>query len=273
MTLTHHFDAYTRLRRFVVLDWKRFELAWEHYAPLHRLTPDKWTQQATDAISDRLLESMSPGTIRRDLACLGAFAHWLVKQGAMPAVPPWTVPQAPPPRERYLTPDEMRKILAIPAPDWFKRATRICMLTAQRIDAVLSLRWTQIHSGVVDFTMGTTARMKGRGVAPVTDSLAAILAGPREHPDFVVSHKWRRVTYQQYLREWRRVCKAAGVVGATPHCIRHGVATALVADGVPLIEVSKMLGHKSSTLTQKVYAKFAPDYTRRAVERMGGMLG
>ena len=35
-----------------------------------------------------------------------------------------------------------------------------------------------------------------------------------------------------------------------------------------MIEVSKLLGHKDSRITERVYAKFSPDYLKRAIETL-----
>jgi integrase len=146
------------------------------------------------------------------------------------------------------------------------------MHTAQRIDAILGLKWGQIQHGVIDFNVGTVKRQKRRGVIPVIPAIQAVLDGCTSHPEYVIADDWRRVGYHKYLHEWQRVCKVAGVKDATPHCVRHGVATALIAAGVPLLEVSKMLGHVNSRITETVYAKFAPGYTLGATEKMGGWL-
>ena len=42
----------------------------------------------------------------------------------------------------------------------------------------------------------------------------------------------------------------------TPHGLRHSFASLLLADGVPVPEVSALLGHKDSYVTWKVYAHF-----------------
>ena len=54
----------------------------------------------------------------------------------------------------------------------------------------------------------------------------------------------------------------------TPHTLRHTVATHLVQDRVPIIEIAKLLGHKDSRITEKVYAKFGPDYLKKAVSSL-----
>ena len=42
----------------------------------------------------------------------------------------------------------------------------------------------------------------------------------------------------------------------TPHCLRDTFAVSLLEKGVPLEEVSKLLGHESIKTTEKSYAKW-----------------
>lgn len=269
MTLHYHFGHFRAAKRHEVLDWKRFELAWGHYTALHPLEPCQWTHQATDAATAALPHA--PGTLRRDLGCLSVFAKWLKREGLIASMPDWKMPSAPAPRQRYVSAEEMRRILATPAEMWFVQATRLAILTGQRIGAILDLKWTQIRGGVIDFNFGVSGRCKKRGTVPLTAGVREVLGGCALG-DRVINDELP-VNYFRYLREWRRVCKACGIEGATPHMLRHGVATELVAAGVPLLEVSKLLGHADVSTTQRVYAKFAPEFTLRATETMGGLVG
>jgi integrase len=61
--------------------------------------------------------------------------------------------------------------------------------------------------------------------------------------------------------------KAAGVTGYKWHDNRHTFASWLVQDGVPLDRVSKLLGHKSLTMTMR-YAHLAPNQLRQDVARL-----
>ena len=55
-----------------------------------------------------------------------------------------------------------------------------------------------------------------------------------------------------------------------PHCrvydLRHSYASALLSAGVPLLYVSKQLGHRKPTTTLKYYAKWIPSEDRRYVD-------
>jgi integrase len=66
----------------------------------------------------------------------------------------------------------------------------------------------------------------------------------------------------------RAAARRAGLPGVTPHVLRHTAATWMVMRGVPIEEVARLLGHRDSRTTQRVYAKHSPDYLRRAVDAL-----
>ncbi len=59
-----------------------------------------------------------------------------------------------------------------------------------------------------------------------------------------------------------KACENAGFDIKGPHSLRHFFATQLLLRGVPIIKVSKILGHESITTTEKRYAHIlAPDFS------------
>lgn len=57
------------------------------------------------------------------------------------------------------------------------------------------------------------------------------------------------------------------------HDLRHGFATIMLAEGVELITVSRMLGHSSIRITADVYAKVMPRLEEDAMDRMQRAVG
>jgi integrase len=61
--------------------------------------------------------------------------------------------------------------------------------------------------------------------------------------------------HQRYVqRTLKQLAQRAGVPPVTPHSLRHGHASMLLAQGAPLPEVSARLGHASPSITASVYA-------------------
>lgn len=63
---------------------------------------------------------------------------------------------------------------------------------------------------------------------------------------------------------------AAGLPRVTPHGLRHGTASLLVAAGVPMRQIADQLGHSNPALTAKVYAHVLPESLREAVKLLPG---
>jgi site-specific recombinase XerD len=57
----------------------------------------------------------------------------------------------------------------------------------------------------------------------------------------------------------RAIKKAELTKRLTPHGLRHSFASQLLDRGTPIAEVSKILGHKDSSVTLKVYTHFAKE--------------
>jgi site-specific recombinase XerD len=75
---------------------------------------------------------------------------------------------------------------------------------------------------------------------------------------------WRAVTYAAFsvadtLEAEGHVHEAAGLRAVTPHTFRHFVATWLLNEGAQLSEVSALLGHANTSITEQYYARHTDD--------------
>ena len=82
-----------------------------------------------------------------------------------------------------------------------------------------------------------------------------------------------------YVIEWggERVMSVKKGVGAagrkagvkcSPHVLRHTAAVWMAEDGVPMQQIAQYLGHNDSSTTERVYARFSPDYLREAAKAL-----
>ena len=72
-------------------------------------------------------------------------------------------------------------------------------------------------------------------------------------------------------RQWKAICRRAGVREARQHDARHTAASLLVEQGVHLRTVQEILGHARITTTER-YAHVATPLAEEAVGRMGSSL-
>jgi integrase len=78
-----------------------------------------------------------------------------------------------------------------------------------------------------------------------------------------------------YNREiWKPAITAAGLpADTTYHDLRHTFASTALAEGVPISEVSRWLGHKSITTTVDLYGHLVPEATGRARDALDNAFG
>ena len=255
---------------FLAIDYKRPESAWKQMEPHLGSVP---INKLTGAIVSSYIRkrNVSPGTINREIGVLNSALRWANAQGYIdrlifiPRLP------SPPPRQRWLTEEECTRLLrAAKKYPHVYAFIAIALLTGQRKEAILSLLWEQVRwsEGYIDFNQDDplSGRRKGRAVIPISTEMEQLLHSLQSNSLYVVNNNGRRV--RDFRKTWGKIIKEAGLEGVTPHTIRHTVATQLVRKGVPIIEVAKLLGHRDSRITEKVYAKFSPDYLQNATEKL-----
>ena len=86
--------------------------------------------------------------------------------------------------------------------------------------------------------------------------------------------------YGNYLRPWtvtkefQRILEAVGIEKHRFHDLRHTFVSLLVresqksGEGISVIEVSKIVGHRDPTITLKIYAGLFPNATERAMKTL-----
>jgi integrase len=153
------------------------------------------------------------------------------------------------------------------------------LYTGARKEAILTLRWPQIDldNKRINFKRESDSN-KRRAHNRLPDRLVAHLrrAYRRRQSDlgFVIHDKGRPIkdiggawdgTENGFVQgAFGRACKRAGIVGVTPHTLRHTCGTWMAQQGVPLRLIGEYLGH-SDDRTTKLYAHHHPDYQDEAV--------
>lgn len=220
----------------------------------------------------RAQDGVAPGSIRREVTVLRAALAWAVRERWIAEAPYVEMPPRPQPRDRWLTRDEIDRLIHGAATPHIRLFIVLAFHTAARAGAILELTWDRVdfERGIIHYARpGRRETKKRRATVPINTPALAELQSARmvAISDHVIEYHGRKVA--SIKMAFRRSCKRAGIVDCSPHVLRHSAASHMVMAGVPLKEVADMLGDTQATV-EKVYAKWSPDYLRRASDALAG---
>jgi integrase len=174
-------------------------------------------------------------------------------------------------RERYLDASEMPRFLAALNADLsetYRDALLMLLLTAQRRESVLSMRWADVD---LQRAVWTIQRTKAGNIheVPLTDHVAAILARRRAaaEPEAVYVLPATSATGHAAdpIPALKRVCKAAKIGGRfTPHDLRRTWATWAGETGVDTAIIKRALDHSDKGDITAIYRKITTEAMRAA---------
>lgn len=233
------------------------------------LRPDQITTDHCRAyMTARTKAGIKTGSTWTELGHLRSCLTWAEKTGLIARAPYIDRPQKPAPQERFLTTPEINRLIEAMTQPHLRLATLLMLGTAGRIGAVLGLTWDRVdmERGQINLREDMAGPRKGRAIVPMNGMLRSALSAAREAAlsDFVV--EWAGERVGSIKKGFAAACDRAGLDDVSPHTIRHTAAVHMVAAGVPMAQVSQYLGHSSIAVTERVYARFAPDHLRAAAD-------
>lgn len=270
-TIEQLFQLYVADREIDGVQVHKLHWKWKVLAPqFGYLRPRDLTKQACkDFEAMRKAQGKMLNTIESELRQLRTILNWAVKSKIIDVQPTTWVPKADEPRTRHLTWAEINRLLDSTELAHARLFIVLALATAARMSAILDLTWDR-----VDFTRGlihlhdpSRARTnKGRAIVPMNDSARAALSEAKlaSASDYVIEWNGRRIADISRAIDTALI-KAGlkqGQDGA--HLLRHTAAVFMAEAGVPMTEISQYLGHRSTETTERVYARYSPDYLRKA---------
>jgi len=229
-------------------------------------------------------KGLAPATVRHCLMTVRQVINraraWELWQGENP-VRKVKMPTVNNRRERYLTPEEARELL--------KRLKErsgevhdmalLSLETGMRAGEIFGLRWVDVDLKnrllhIADPKGGAPRKV------PITGTVAEMLnqrrPGEREELVFRARGGGRHLGMSDiYFEVVQEVRLNDGVKDPRQkvlfHTLRHTFASWLALQGVPILTIKELLGHKSLAMTER-YAHLSPDHRRDAVERVEKLL-
>lgn len=256
-------DAQTRLA-----SPESAKFAWKRLAPHCETLPPEaitraWSLQYTDR---RRKSGAADGTISRELTVLRAGLRWHNPNTLAVIKPP---PRALP-RDRVLNRDEFERLVAACDAPHLKFFCELARGTAARSAAILALTWDRVDFDrkTIDLRIVDPTRRKGRAVVPITDRLMATITKHKEFSTTPWLIEYAGAPVKRIAKGFRAAAARGKLESVTPHTIRHSAAVWMAESGTSMEEIAQYLGHADARVTYQVYARYSPDYLRRAAQAL-----
>lgn len=251
------------------------------HKPSHQRRKDAWKamrgfwENVNPALIDetmceryRATRQVSNTTARYELQQLSTALHFGTdKFDGRPKL--WFPPQ-PEGKIRHLSRAEFDRFLSGVRADHARLYVMIGVHTAARPSAILQLTWDRVDfmRRLIDFTPpGHVRTNKRRTVLPINDDLLPELQKGFEARtcEFVIERGGKAVAC---IKKAFQAASERSTVRVTPYMLRHTGAVWMAEGGVPMAEISQFLGHDRIDTTAKFYARYSPDYLRRAANAL-----
>lgn len=189
------------------------------------------------------------------------------------------------PRERYLEPDEIERLMKalVEHPDGqAANAIMLALLTGARKSEVVHAPWDQfdLNKGIWAKPSAHT-KQKRLHRTPLNRMALELLRAIKEDApagaEYVFPGKIKGKPRNSVEGAWCKIRRAAGLWYAAPekrvrfHDFRHSYASLLVSDGVSLPVIGRLLGHTQAQTTMR-YAHLADEPLREATNKVGAIV-
>lgn len=217
-------------------------------------------------LNARIADKITLSSANRFIATIKAWVNFAVRRKYILDNPlkdfrKYRAPQNPP---KYLTHDEVKKLLDAARESRFYVPIVTALYTGMRYKEILYLEWSDINfeanTIIVRNKEGFTTKSKKYRTIPLHPTLCGIL-------EPLKLKEGRCFDMSNHKRLFPKIVQAAGLKGVGFHHMRHTFASNLAMSGVDLYTISQVLGHSTITVTQQ-YSHLTKDHMRGAVEKL-----
>lgn len=267
-------QAYLDEKEGRIADHQRLVNGWKQAkATFNHLRPDQITREIcrkyAEARRQQGIElrgrAIGDATILKEMNIVRQALNWRGVQGAV-----FEAPSAPPPRDRHLTKSEFQQLLDACGMAHVRLFMVLALSTAGRKSAILQLTWDRVDFERRQIRLAVVGERnrKGRALVPMTDRLFSELQIAKEAAlsPYVVEYAGGPVL--NIKKGFAAAVARAGLGDITPHDLRHSAAVWMAESGVRMDEIAQFLGHSDPRITYRVYARFSPDYLRKAASAL-----
>lgn len=267
--------------------------------PLQRLTPQHLQQYYSMLMQEK---GLSANTVRRHHDLLSCALHMAMRQDMILRCPTERVepPRVIPHEANYYSPADLKRLFHMVEGHWLEVAVKLAGTLGLRREEICGLRWTsvdfnrrKIHikeartaAGAVIVQKETKNRSSNR-ILHMGDDLYRLLrrewtrqaerrlAMGAAWPDsglVAVDAKGRPFSPNALSLAFTRFVRSHNLPKLTLHGLRHTFATVASAQGAPLFDIGKALGHSTPATTGKIYTHLLDQNHTATLDRVANAL-
>ncbi|WP_443026506.1 tyrosine-type recombinase/integrase [Sphingomonas sp. HMP6] len=209
-------------------------------------------------------------TVRNELAIIRSALNWAEKHKMVVKAPFIQMPPLPASTVGHITKPQFRQLLDAAVSPHIKLFMMLAVGTGARSNALLDLTWDRVDFGTGLIVLNPIERVqtsKYRATVPMNAQLREALVDAKTGAlsEFVVEHGREQIA--SVKKGFGSTAKRAGIK-VSPHMLRHSAAVWMAEAGIPMPQIARFLGHTDSRITERVYAKFSPDFLKGAAEAL-----
>lgn len=210
-------------------------------------------------------------TMRKETGLVIEALGWAKDKEMIDRAPRLWIPPIPESEVEHLTKAQFRTFLDGCKAPHVRLFAQMAVTTGARASALLELPWIRVDLERRLINLNPAGRIqkanKRRAMVPINDRLLPLLVEAREAAltPFVIETGGERI---KSIRKGFEAASARSGIHCTPHMLRHSAAVWMAEERTPMEEIAHFLGHKDTRVTTQVYARFSPDYLRRAASAL-----
>jgi len=218
---------------------------------------------------------VKPATLNREIALLKHLFSKAIEWGFLKENPakPVKLFKENNKRLRFLSEEEINRLLSV-CDGYLRDIVIVALNTGMRKGEIFNLKWQDIDFELKLIHVADSKNYESRDI-PMNDILYETLKTLKEKADqrqeYVFINPKTNKPYDDVKRSFKTALKKAEIEDFTFHDLRHTFASHLVMNGVDLMTVKELLGHKDIKMTMR-YSHLSPDHKRIAVKRMENII-
>jgi len=162
---------------------------------------------------------------------------------------------------RILSNEEF-ELLYSSASEQFKPILLTAIRTGMRLGEILALKWDDINLKE-DYLLVKDSKNYESRYIPIHPELKDVLINLKENSNNEYVFEGRKTI----KRQWQKAFKGSGIGYCRFHDLRHTFGSNLAMNGVDIVTVAELMGHKDLSMTKR-YSHPTPEHKKQAIKSL-----